>query len=148
MLLGLKCQTLSYHFLSPRFMDTHWNKAEMAACQIFSVMSLSQPGLFTVLCKKHICTYSCGTPLVFWLVPTKFCCVASVWERRGGRALQVIDTPGLALQIPELTAPRQSVLSHVYPASGHSILVSLVFTHQYFSLIFTSLSPVLSYVAF
>lgn len=51
----------------------------MAACQIFPVMSLSQPGLFTVLCKKHIYTYSCGTPLVFWLVPTKFCCVA--WRK-------------------------------------------------------------------
>lgn len=43
-------------------------------------MSLSQPGLFTVLCKKHIYIYIfLWDPLVFWLVPTKFCCVA--WRK-------------------------------------------------------------------
>lgn len=54
MLLGRECQTPSYHFLSPCFMGIHWDKAEVAPCQISPIMPLSQPGLLTMLCRDHI----------------------------------------------------------------------------------------------
>lgn len=94
-------------------------------------------------------------PLVFWLVPTKFGCVAGRKHTVGKVRQQSFagnrhGRPGPL--DPRADSSGQSVLSagcsHIYLASGYFILVSLVFTPQYFSLIFTSLSPVLSYVAF
>lgn len=36
------------------FMNISWNKAEMAACQIFLVISLTWFGLLIVFCKNHV----------------------------------------------------------------------------------------------
>lgn len=74
-------------FSYPCFMDIHWSKAEVAPCQISPVMSLSQPGRLTGLCRDYTFLWDTGklreSPLVFWLQQRWLCCLQKTQGREG-----------------------------------------------------------------
>lgn len=160
MLLGFKCQTLSYHFLSPCFMDIHCNQVEMAACQIFLAMSL--PNLAWSL-RYARAIYSCGTlgswkepSLGFWLTPKKIGYFAGRKHTVGEESRQLCRwyhaRSGPLAPRADSSSLGQSVFStgcsHIHLVSGQfsfSLSCLLISSSDSF---YTSLSPVLSYVTF